>query len=79
MWELRRRRVHSSKPSSGAPAEIARQGFSDRPSGFFKVPRTRSEPFPNAAEIGRDIEFLTVKAGFGPPKRSCRHDVSCLN
>src|SRR5215471_7606184 len=27
-----------------APAQIARQGF--------KVPRTRSEPFPNAAEIG---------------------------
>jgi len=49
MWELRRRRVHSSKPSSGAPAEMARQGFPDRPSGFFKVPRTRSEPFPNAA------------------------------
>ena len=34
--------------------------------GFFKVPRARPEPFPNAAESGREIEFLTVKAGFGP-------------
>ena len=41
-----------------APAQTARQGF--------KVPRARSEPFPNAAESGRKIEFLTVDAGFGP-------------
>src|SRR5215831_19932216 len=44
--------------------QTARLGFPDRPSGFsrppvrvFKVPRARPEPFPNAAEIGRDIEF----------------------
>src|SRR5215472_1146522 len=52
MWELRRRRVHSSEPSSGAPAEIARQGFPDRPSGFLRCPEhvpSPSEPFPNAA------------------------------
>jgi hypothetical protein len=41
-----------------APAEIARHGF--------KVPRARSESFPNAAESGREIEFLTVDAVFGP-------------
>jgi hypothetical protein len=41
-----------------APAQTARQGF--------KVPRARSESFPNAAEIGREIEFLTVNAGFEP-------------
>src|SRR5215831_1096310 len=59
-------RVHSSAPSSACACtrppvrvfQTARQGF--------KVPRTRSEPFPNAAEIGRKIEFLTVDAGFGP-------------
>src|SRR5215472_5717772 len=44
--------------AQSAPAETARQGF--------KVPRARSESFPNAAEIGRKIEFLTVNAGFGP-------------
>ena len=32
----------------------------------LKVPRVRPEAFPNAAEIGREIEFLTVNAGFGP-------------
>ena len=48
-----------------APAQTARQGFQTVRQGF-KVPRTRSEPFPNAAEIGRKIEFLTVDAGFGP-------------
>ena len=41
-----------------APAQIARHGF--------KVPRARSESFPNAAESGPEIEFLTVKAGFWP-------------
>ena len=44
-----------------APAQIVRHGF--------KVLRTRSragpEPFPNAAEIGREIKFLTVDAAFG--------------
>jgi hypothetical protein len=30
-------------------------GFAD-----LKVPRARPEPFPNAAESGREIEFLTV-------------------
>ena len=43
--------------AQSAPAEIAHHGF--------KVPRTRSEPFPNAAESGREIEFLTVYGGFG--------------
>ena len=28
--------------------------------------RARPEPFPNAAEIGRNIEFLTVNARFEP-------------
>src|SRR5262249_239122 len=32
----------------------------------------RSTQAPNAAEISRDIEFLTVRT-------SCRPDVSCLN
>jgi hypothetical protein len=32
----------------------------------FKVPRARSKSFPNAAEIGWEIEFLTVNAGFEP-------------
>ena len=41
-----------------APAQIARYGF--------KVPQARPEPFPNAAEIGREIKFLTVNAGFEP-------------
>src|SRR5215472_7273438 len=41
-----------------APAQTARQGF--------KVPRTLSEPFPNATEMGRKIKFLTVDADFGP-------------
>ena len=63
-------RVHSSAPSSACAPQTARQGF--------KVPRARSEPFPNAAESGREIEFLTVDAGFGP-RTSCRPDVSCLN
>src|SRR5262249_15169169 len=54
-----------------APAQTARLGFPDRPSGFL-MPRARPEPFPNAAEISRDIEFLTVRT-------SCRPDVSCLN
>src|SRR5262249_39993558 len=39
-------------PSEPAPAETARQGF--------KVPRARSEPFPNATESAREIEFLTL-------------------
>ena len=41
-----------------APAQIAHHGF--------KVLQTRSESFPKAAEIGREIKFLTVYAGFGP-------------
>src|SRR5215831_21140038 len=52
MWELRRRRVHSSEPSSGAPAEIARQGFPDRPSGFLRCPEhvpSPSRTLPKAA------------------------------
>ena len=44
-----------------APAQIARYGF--------KVPQARPEPFPNAAESGREIEFLTVNAGFGPLRK----------
>jgi hypothetical protein len=56
MWELRRRRVHSSEPSSTAPAEIVRYGL--------KARQARSEPFPNAAEIGREIKFLSVNARF---------------
>jgi hypothetical protein len=51
------RRVHSSR-AQPAPAEIVRHGF--------KVPRARSESFPNAAEIGRKIKFLTVNAAFEP-------------
>ena len=39
-----------------APAEIVRYGS--------EVRRARSEPFPNAAEIGREIEFPTVNARF---------------
>jgi len=54
-----------------APAQTARQGF--------KVPRARSEPFPNAAEIGREIDFSRSMPLLGSPKTSCRHDVSCLN
>ena len=50
-----RRCVHSSGPSEPALAEIACHGF--------KVPRARSESFPNAAEIGRGIKFLTVNCG----------------
>ena len=56
------RHVHSSEPSSAC----ARR---DRPSRFQGAPsssRARPEPFPNAAEIGRNIEFLTVNAGFEP-------------
>src|SRR5262249_6942435 len=52
-----------------APAQTARQGFPDRPSGFSRPPvRVLRCPkhVPNAAEIGRKIEFLTVDAGFGP-------------
>jgi len=45
----------------------------------LKVPRVRPEAFPNAAEIGREIEFLTANAVLGLPKRSCRHDISCRN
>ena len=30
------------------------------------VPRARSRSLPNPAEIGREIEFLTVNAGFEP-------------
>jgi hypothetical protein len=41
-----------------APAQIARYGF--------KVPQARPEPFPNAAEIGREIKFLTVNGGSKP-------------
>ena len=55
------RRAHSSGPSEPAPAQTARQGF--------KVPRARSDPFPNAAESAREIEFLTVKTGFGPSSK----------
>jgi hypothetical protein len=44
--------------SPHAIAQIARHGF--------KVPRAHSESFPNAAESGREIEFLTVDAGFEP-------------
>ena len=58
MWELRRRRVHSSEPSSACARQITRHGF--------KVPRARSEPFPKAAESGRKIKFLTVNGGFEP-------------
>ena len=54
-------RVHSSAPSSACAPQTARQGF--------KVPRARSEPFPNAAESGREIEFLTVDAGFEPSQK----------
>jgi len=35
----------------------------------LKVPRARPEHFPNAAESGREIEFLTVRAGFGPSSK----------
>jgi hypothetical protein len=56
------RRVHSSEPSSACVRQITRHGF--------KVFRTRSrarpETFPNAAESGREIKFLTVNAAFGP-------------
>jgi len=55
-----------------ARVQIARHGL--------KAPRARSESFPNAAEIGRKIKFLTVNAGFfGPPETSCRRDIACLN
>src|SRR5215471_10922471 len=54
-----------------APAQTARQGF--------KVPRARSEPFPNASEIGREIDFSRSMPLLGSPKTSCRHAVSCLN
>ena len=54
-----------------APAQTARQGF--------KVPRARSEPFPNASEIGREIDFSRSMPLLGSPKTSCRHDVSCPN
>jgi hypothetical protein len=57
---------HVGKPSLPSDEPSSARARPDRPSGFFKVPRARSEPFPNAAESGRDIEFLTVKAGFGP-------------
>jgi len=46
----------SNAPADGAPAEIVRYGF--------QVRRARSEPFPNAAEIGPKIKFLTVNARF---------------
>jgi hypothetical protein len=72
MWELRRRRVHSSAPSSACARPDHPSGFSRPPVWVFKVPRARPEPFPNAAEISRDIEFLTVRT-------SCRPEVSCLN
>src|SRR5215472_1214131 len=39
-----------------APAQTAHHGF--------KVLRTRSESFPNAAKSGRKIAFLTVNGGF---------------
>ena len=35
------------------------------PVTVLKVPRARTEPFPNAPESGREIEFVTVTAGFG--------------
>jgi len=35
----------------------------------LKVPRARPEPFPDAAESGREIEFLPVKAYFGPSSK----------
>ena len=40
---------------------FARQGF--------KVPRARSESFPNAPEAAGEIEFLTVNAGFEPSQK----------
>ena len=52
------RRVLPPSRVQPAPAQIAWHGF--------KVPRARSESFPNAAESGRKIEFLTVDAAFGP-------------
>src|SRR5262249_30581646 len=58
-------RVHSSAPSSACARPDRPSGFSRPPVWVFKVPRARPEPFPNAAEIGRDIEFLTVRtSGF---------------
>ena len=53
--------MHSSERAQPAPVQIARHGF--------KVPRARPEPFPDAAESGREIEFLPVKAYFGPSSK----------
>ena len=58
MWELRGGACIPPSRAPPAPAEIARYGF--------KPLRARPEPFPNGAEIGRNIEFLTVNVGFEP-------------
>ena len=57
------RRVHSAGPSSACARP-------DRSVTALRAPpsssRSRPEPFPNAAEIGREIKFLTVNGGFKP-------------
>jgi hypothetical protein len=59
---------HVGKPSLPSDEPSSARARRDGPSGFSGAPNTfraLPEPFPNAAESGRDIEFLAVKAGFG--------------
>jgi len=71
--ELRRRRVHSSKPSSGAPAEIVRYDFKGAPSTF----RARQSPSLTLPKLAGKSNFSRSMAILSGTKTSCRHDVSC--
>src|SRR5215469_11060595 len=60
----------SSYPGLSPNPAFLRAELSPRPPRSprdgLKAPRARPEPFPNAAESGREIEFLADDAGFGP-------------
>src|SRR5262249_21556365 len=68
-WMVGDAAQHVGKPSLPSDEPSSARARPDRPSGFFKVLRTRSEHVPSRSrtlpERRRDIEFLTVKAGFG--------------
>jgi len=48
------------------PASRAQPASAQITGHGLKPPRARSEAFPNAAEIRREIKFLTVNGGFKP-------------
>ena len=73
---------HVGEPSLPSDEPSSARARRDGPSGF-KVLRTRSEHVPSRSrtlpKAAGKSNFSRSRSVLGPPKTSCRHDVSCLN